>query len=123
MLRPIHVFRYVDQVGNGEQRNCGDPTHNHTVNGGSFWAEAFYGILKEVRAATPARSTMFMTEGIVEEVQGVGFDILLGEPPLTHHHNCLHSLSTVDTLDQHAVICPASHRLGNHTALFPPIMA
>ena len=41
------------QVGNGEERNCGDPTHNHTVHGGSFWAEAFYGILKDVRAGTP----------------------------------------------------------------------
>lgn len=69
---------YVDQVGNGEKRNCGDPTHNHTIHGGSFWAEAFYSILAEVRAGVPPKSSMFMTEGIVEEVSGTGFDILLG---------------------------------------------
>ena len=28
---------YVDQVGNGETRNCADPNHNHTINGGAFW--------------------------------------------------------------------------------------
>ena len=66
-------------MGNGEQRNCGDPTHNHTIHGGSFWAEAFYSIIAEVRAAlaTP-NAGMFMTEGIAEEVSGTGFDILLG---------------------------------------------
>jgi len=72
---------YVDQVGNGEQRNCGDPTHGHSINGGSFWAEAFYSIMGEVRAnltKTKPKSAMFMTEGIVEEVSGPGFDILLG---------------------------------------------
>ena len=68
---------YVDQVGNGEKRNCGDPTHNHTIHGGSFWAEGFYSILAEVRASAK-KSSMFMTEGIAEEVSGTGFDILLG---------------------------------------------
>jgi len=76
---------YVDQVGNGEKRNCGDPSHNHTIHGGSFWAEAFYGIMADVRAGVPRKSSMFMTEGITEEVSGAGFDILLGlnwnEPP------------------------------------------
>ena len=82
-------------------------------------AEAFYGILKEVRAATPARSTMFMTEGIVEEVQGVGFDILLGQPPLTHRHKCLLSPPWPRS-NQHAVIdpqkqqCQTSHRFLSH---------
>ena len=52
---------YVDQVGNGEQRNCADPAHNHTIHGGSFWAEAFYSILADVRAKVPP--AMFMTEG------------------------------------------------------------
>lgn len=79
---------YVDQVGNGEQRNCADPTHNHTIHGGSFWAEAFYKIMAEVRAGVPAKSAMFMTEGTVEEVSGKGFDILLGlqwtELPVWH---------------------------------------
>jgi hypothetical protein len=72
---------YVDQVGNGEQRNCGDPTHGHSIHGGSFWAEAFYTIMGDVRAnltKTKPKSAMFMTEGIVEEVAGPGFDILLG---------------------------------------------
>eukprot|EP00040_Diaphanoeca_grandis_P028556 m.165564 g.165564 ORF g.165564 m.165564 type:complete len:821 (+) comp31388_c0_seq1:121-2583(+) len=77
---------YVDQVGNGETRNCADPTHNHTINGGSFWAESFYSILADVRAAVPP--SMFMTEGTVEEVSGTGFDILLGlewtDLPLWH---------------------------------------
>ena len=68
---------YVDQVGNGEQRNCADPSHNHTINGGSFWAESFYKIMADVRANMNDKS-MFMTEGIVEEVSGTGFDILLG---------------------------------------------
>jgi len=68
---------YVDQVGNGEQRNCADPSHNHTINGGSFWAEAFYSIMADVRK-TIKRPSMFMTEGIVEEVSGAGFDIMLG---------------------------------------------
>merc|ERR1719272_754297 len=82
---------YVDQVGNGEQRNCGDPTHGHTLHGGSFWAEAFYAIMGDVRAnitQTKPRSAMFMTEGDVEEVSGPGFDILLGlkwtEDPIWH---------------------------------------
>ena len=44
--------------------------------GGSFWAEAFYSILADVRAKVPP--SMFMTEGIVEEVSGTGFDIMLG---------------------------------------------
>jgi hypothetical protein len=78
---------YVDQVGNGEQRNCADPTHNHTINGGSFWAEAFYSIMADVRAGVKQKS-MFMTEGIVEEVSGAAFDIMLGldwtELPLWH---------------------------------------
>ena len=69
---------YVDQVGNGELRNCADPTHNHSIHGGSFWAEAFYGIMQDVRASIPPQSGMFMTEGTVEEVSGPGFDILLG---------------------------------------------
>jgi hypothetical protein len=77
---------YVDQVGNGEQRNCADPTHNHTIHGGSFWAEAFYSILADVRSKVPP--SMFMTEGIVEEVSGTGFDIMLGlswtELPVWH---------------------------------------
>jgi hypothetical protein len=76
---------YVDQVGNGEQRSCGDPTHNHTLVGGSFWAEAFYDIMKRVRSRV-GRAAVFMTEGIVEEVSGTGFDVLLGlrweEPPI-----------------------------------------
>lgn len=66
------------QVGNGEARNCGDPAHNHSIHGGSFWAEAFDGIMTEVRASVKPASTMYMTEGIVEEVSGAGFDILLG---------------------------------------------
>ena len=77
----------VDQVGNGEQRNCADPSHNHAINGGSFWAEAFYNIMGDVRAGVD-RPSMFMTEGIVEEVSGAGFDIMLGlswtEEPLWH---------------------------------------
>lgn len=55
---------YVDQVGNGEQRNCADPAHNHTIHGGSFWAEAFYRILADVRSKVPP--SMFMTEGVYE---------------------------------------------------------
>ena len=50
------------KVGNGEQRNCADPAHNHTIHGGSFWAEAFYSILKDVRTEVHTPS-MFMTEG------------------------------------------------------------
>ena len=75
---------YVDQVGNGEKRNCADPSHNHTLHGGSFWAEAFYDIMGEVRATLAAqpedkpRAAMFMTEGITEEVAGPAFDIQLG---------------------------------------------
>lgn len=69
---------YIDQVGNGEVRNCADPTHNHTINGGSFWAEAFYSIMTEVRAGVPPKRGMYMTEGTVEQVSGPGFDILLG---------------------------------------------
>jgi hypothetical protein len=65
-------------VGNGEARNCADPSHNHTIHGGSFWAEAFYTIMARVRAGVPAKSAMYMTEGAKEEVSGAGFDILLG---------------------------------------------
>ena len=46
-----------------ESRLCGDPHHNHTVHGGSFWAEAWYAILSEVRAGTAPKSSVFMTEG------------------------------------------------------------
>ena len=38
---------------------------------GSFWAEAFYSIMADVRAGVN-QSSMFMTEGIVEEVSGAG---------------------------------------------------
>ena len=65
-------------MGNGEARNCADPSHNHTIHGGSFWAEAFYTIMARVRAGVPAKSAMYMTEGAKEEVSGAGFDILLG---------------------------------------------
>jgi len=69
---------YVDQVGNGEQRLSFDPTHNHTIGGGSFWHEAFQQIITDVKQNVKPRSTMYMTEGIVEQVAGKAFDILLG---------------------------------------------
>jgi hypothetical protein len=72
----VYIESYDHRVGNGEQRNCADPAHNHTIHGGSFWAEAFYSILKDVRAAV--LPSMFMTKGIFEQVGGTGFDILLG---------------------------------------------
>lgn len=68
---------YVDQVGNGEKRTCYDPSHNHLPGGGSFWSEAFETIMANVRS-TISRPSMFMTEGIVEEVAGKAFDIMLG---------------------------------------------
>jgi hypothetical protein len=73
---------YVDQVGVADSRtiadhHCMDPTHSHsTIGGGSYWAEAYYQIMSEVRARVPP--SMFMTEGTIEEMQGPGFDIMLG---------------------------------------------
>lgn len=96
---------YVDQVGNGEQRNCADPSHNHTIHGGSFWAEAFYGIMADVRSSIK-RPSMFMTEGIVEEVSGAGFDIMLG----------LHESSGLGTAVWHAVYGGYALATGHATA-------
>jgi hypothetical protein len=84
---------YVDQVGVEDHRtvadhHCMDPTHSHTaIGGGSYWADAYYSIMAEVRAGVN-RQSMFMTEGTIEEMQGPAFDIMLGldwtDPPYWH---------------------------------------
>lgn len=101
---------YVDQVGNGEQRNCADPSHNHSINGGSFWAEAFYKVMAEVRS-TIQRPSVFMTEGIVEEVSGAGFDIMLG----------LHESSGGGTAVWHAVYGGYALATGHAVAEIGPL--
>jgi hypothetical protein len=55
-----------------------DPTHSHSaIGGGSYWAEAYYAIMAEVRAGANQPS-MFMTEGTAEEMQGPAFNVMLG---------------------------------------------
>ena len=101
---------YVDQVGNGEQRNCADPSHGHSINGGAFWAQAFYWIMADVRS-TVQRPSIFMTEGIVEEVSGAGFDIMLG----------LHESSGGGTAVWHAVYGGYSLATGHAVAKIGPL--
>ena len=56
---------YIDQIAAAGPRPCWDPTHNHTLGGGSHWVSGYAEMLAQTRAAA-GNDAMLLTESNAE---------------------------------------------------------
>ena len=56
---------YIDQVAAAGPRGCWDPTHQHTLGGGSYWVDGYRTLLDKARAGVGSNSVL-LTESNAE---------------------------------------------------------
>ncbi len=54
---------YLDQVTASTVKECMDPTHNHTLGGGSFWRDGYNQMLSSVHSTMGGNKKFVTTEG------------------------------------------------------------
>ncbi|MBR4172000.1 MAG: hypothetical protein IKR48_10140 [Kiritimatiellae bacterium] len=57
---------FIDQIGAAAPRPCFNPTHGHPLGGGTYWAEGYQRMLRQVHDTYAARGACVTTEGTAE---------------------------------------------------------
>lgn len=64
---------YIDMIAASPQSECFDPTHGHTLGGGSYWRDGYIDMLQDMHNAMPDDSFITVEGGcdfIADEVDG-----------------------------------------------------